>query len=205
MEDGADRARRRLLAEADDLLDRVEHLRLMERREVPPALADALRALQWRGGRAGGPRTVSAAQQLVYSVQQRLMGANPRNPQPRRHLDRAAGSPMMTTLPASGAAWKFLTLPAPGSARSDEEWREVVELTVERAFDRWSFVHGRVLAAAREHRPGFERELDRARAAWANYWELRREAEHLLAAPTTSRRAEGAGADGLHERSVNAS
>src|SRR5437764_7901870 len=76
----SERHRRLLLAEADSLLARVEELRLAGRRTVPPALCQSLRSLQLRLGRvdAGHPRSVRAAQHLVYAVQARLMATNPR-------------------------------------------------------------------------------------------------------------------------------
>ena len=177
----SDLHRRRLLAQSDRLLERVEQLRLMEQRTVPPALAAAVRALQLRLGQADAarPRTVRAAQNLVFAVQQRLMAANPRSPQPRSHPGRAAGAPRIARLPAAGC-WKLLSLPPRGAGQDDEEWRELVELTVTRALDRWSWAQGRAVRAARERRREAPRLVVRARVAWTNYWELRCEAEVLL-------------------------
>jgi hypothetical protein len=187
-EDGEAR-RRRMLAESDRLLDRVERLRLMEQHLLPAALSTAICSLQTVAGRAGGvqPRTVNAAQQLLFSVQQRLMAANPRNPQPLAHPGRAAGASRVAHIGSGGVTWRFLSLPAPGGSRSEAEWRERVELTVERALDRWSYVQGRAVAAARARRPDALRELARARAAWSNYWELRCEAQRVLATPKPDR------------------
>lgn len=173
--------RRRLLAESDDLLDRVERLRLLQQRSVPPPLAAAVQALQARLGQpeATSPRTVRAAQNLVFAVQQRLMAANPRNPLPRSHFGRPAGAPRVARLPAAGP-WKLLSLPAHGGSQPADEWRELVALTVSRALDRWSWAQGRAVRAARGRRPDATRMVARARVAWTNYWELRREAEVLL-------------------------
>jgi hypothetical protein len=173
--------RRRLLAQSDRLLDRVEQLRLMEQRTVPPALAAAVRTLQVRLGQTdpARPRTARAAQNLVFAVQQRLMAANPRAPQPRAHPGRAAGSPRIASLPDAGR-WKLLSLPPRGAAQDDEEWRELVALTVTRALDRWSWAQGRAVGAARDRPREAPRLVARARVAWANYWELRCDAEVLL-------------------------
>lgn len=172
--------RRQMLAEADALLGQVEELRLRDQSACPPELADAVRALQVRLGRleGGRPRTVRAAHNTVFAVQARLMAANPRNPRPRAQPDRAAGVPRVAPL-RQGAAWKFLALPPTSPASNHADWRLLVELTVQRALDRWSCAQDQAVAAARERR-GAVRALYRARAAWRNYWELRCEAESLL-------------------------
>lgn len=179
----AEAHRRELLAESDRLLERIEQLRLMERTTVPPALAAAVGALQGRLGRFQGrpPRTVRAAQNLVFSLQQRLMSANPRHPSPRAHPGRPVGSSYVTRIP--GGSWKLLALPCsrPGS---ETEWHQLVALTVERAFDRWSFAQAKAVAASRAHRPEAAQRVAWARAAWTNYWELRCEAERLLGTDT---------------------
>jgi hypothetical protein len=173
--------RRRLLAQSDRLLDRLEQLRLMEQRAVPSTLATAVRLLQLRLGQTdpARPRTVRAAHNLVFAVQQRLMAANPRNPQPRSHPGRAAGSPRVARLPTAGS-WKLLSLPPRGAGQAEEDWRELVTLTVTRALDRWSWAQGRAVSAARDQRREAPRLVTRARVAWSNYWELRCEAEVLL-------------------------
>ena len=172
--------RRRLLAESDQLLDRVERLRLLERRTVPPALASAVQALQARlGSEATSPRTVRAAHNLVFAMQQRLMASNPRNPMPQAPLGRPAGSPRVVRLPSAGS-WKLLSLPAHAGGLDLERWREMVGLTVSRALDRWSLTQGRAIRAARARHPEAPRLVARARSAWTNYWELSREAELLL-------------------------
>src|SRR5215472_14945339 len=175
--------RRHLLAESDSLLDKVEGLRLHGQTACPPPLSETIRSLQLRLGRvdAHHPRTVRAAHRLVFAVQARLMAANPRNPQPRAELDRPTGQPTIASL-RQGGAWKFLTLPPrPPSAEpsAQGEWRQLVELTVQRALDRWTCAQDEVVDAARTG-DGAIRALARARAAWRNYWDLRCEADVLL-------------------------
>ena len=173
--------RRDLLAVSDSLLDQVEELRLSELPAVPPALADAIRSLQVRLGRvdAGMPRTLRAAHQLVFAVQARLMAANPRNPRPRQHPDRPPGAARVAEL-GPGGAWKFLALPErPPDAEGEPGWRRQVELTVQRALDRWTAAQDQAVANARAGGNSVVA-VGRARAAWTNYWELRCEAEALL-------------------------
>ncbi len=190
--DVAEEHRRRMLTESDALLDQVEELRLGDRMVCPASLAEAVRSLQVRLGRveAGRPRTVRAAHNLVFAIQARLMAANPRNPRPRPQPGRPAGVPRVAVL-RRGGAWKFLALPPPPPSIAPEaraEWWHLVQLTVQRAQDRWSCAQGQAVAAARARR-GATRALSRARAAWRNYWELRCEAESIL---TRTRRLGGA-------------
>jgi hypothetical protein len=179
----AEAHRRSLLAESDDLLERVEQLRLAGQRLCPADLADAVRRLQLRLGRVDGgpPRTVRTAHGLIFAIQARLMAANPRSPRPRSHPERPPGVPRISVL-RQGGAWKFLALPPPPAAAgpaADAEWRDLVGLTVERALERWTCAQDRAVSAARE-RQGAVHAVHRARAAWRNYWELRCEAERLL-------------------------
>jgi len=189
--EAGDSQRRQMLAESDALLLQVEELHLADRAACPSALAEAIRSLQLRLGRvdAHHPRTVRAAHRLVFAVQARLMAANPRSPQPRAELDRPTGQPTIASL-RQGGAWKFLTLPPrPPSAEpsAQGEWRQLVELTVQRALDRWTCAQDEAVDAARTG-DGAIRALARARAAWRNYWDLRCEADVLL-----SRRQEDLG------------
>src|SRR5712692_513305 len=113
--------RRTLLVESDDLLDKVERLRLEDRRDVPRSLSEAIRCLQNRLGRPDPPippATLHAAHDLVFAVQQRLMAANPNNPQPNRHVGRPGGQPVVTVV---------------------------------RAWDRWCYAQQQAVRAAREH------------------------------------------------------
>jgi hypothetical protein len=189
--DTADAHRRRLLADSDHLLEQVEQLRLGDGTVCPPDLAEAVRSLQLRLGRAEAsrPRTVRAAHHLVFAVQARLMSANPRNLQPRPQPDRPAGVPRVTVL-RQGGAWKFLALPAPPAGDgpgAQAEWLQLIRLTVQRALDRWSCAQDQAVNAARA-REGALGALQRARAAWRNYWDLRCEAEALLSRASAAAR-----------------
>jgi hypothetical protein len=174
--------RRTLLAESDSILDDVEALRLEDRSEAPQPLREAIRALQVRLGRSDPPlppATLHAAHDLVFAVQQRLMAANPNLPRPNRHAGRPGGQPVMTVV-REERLWKLLTLPPPPNGAGDDEWLELVECTVERAWDRWCYAQQHAVRAAREH---FKAQLALAvaRTAWTNYWELHQEAELIKA------------------------
>jgi hypothetical protein len=179
-----ERGRKRLLGEADQILDSVEELRLADRRAVPPELAQAIETLQQRLGRRGtSPTTLGAAHRLVLALEGRLMGANPRVPKARAHADRPAGQPVVKVIPG-GLTWKLLALPALAAGTADDEWWELVDATVDRACERWLYAHEQLLRAARDPRDRRRRRqyraaLERARTAWANYWMLSCEAEEL--------------------------
>jgi len=175
-----DRHRRRLLEESDQLLDEVEELRLRDRRRVPPKLGEAIERLQLKAGRGDAsiaPASLRTAHELVLSVQYRLMSGNPRNQTTGTHLGRGAGQATVHALAGDGT-WKHLVLPGLGPSGS-EEWRVQVDATLERALDRWAYAQHHAAQAARD-RSGAKQALARARTAWANYWELREEAERLL-------------------------
>jgi hypothetical protein len=176
--------RRSLLAQSDELLDRVEELRLTERRAVPDPLREAIRQLQARLGRADPPTlpaTVRAAHELVLAVQQRLMAANPRNPSPRPHPGRGSGQPVTAPV-RGGGSWKFLALPPlPGPAAA-LAWSDLIEGTVERAWDRWAYAQHHAVRAAHDG-AGAALAAAALRAAWTNYWELTEEAERLRGRP----------------------
>jgi hypothetical protein len=184
--------RRLLLAESDCLLDEVEHLRLNDATEAPLRLREAIRAMQIRLGRRNPPVaavTLDAAHDLVFAVQQRLMAANPKNPRPNRHNRRPSGQPLMT-LVREDRKWKVLTLPPPTISGEDADWTELVESTVERAWDRWCYAQQHAVRAARIHlKPQVAFAV--ARAAWSNYWDLLQDAERIksrLAAGTSAAR-----------------
>jgi hypothetical protein len=172
--------RRLLLAESDVLLEDVETLRLNDMPETPPRLREAIRALQIRLGRRNPPvlpPTLDAAHDLVFAVQQRLMAANPKNPRPARHIGRPSGQPVMTVV-REDRKWKVLTLPPPTMTGVDSDWMELVESTVERAWDRWCYAQQHAIRAARMHvKPQLA--LAIARAAWSNYWMLLLDAERI--------------------------
>ena len=172
--------RRSLLAESDLLLEDVEALRLHDEGEAPPQLREAIRTLQVRLGRSNpplAPATLEAAHDLVFAVQQRLMAANPRNPRPNRHVRRPGGQPVVTVI-GEGKKWKVLTLPPPSSSGEETDWIELVDSTVERAWDRWCYAQQHAVRAARERfRAGVAVAV--ADAAWSNYWELLQESEQI--------------------------
>jgi hypothetical protein len=173
--------RRSLLVESDGLLDDVEALRLDDHTEAPQPLREAIRTLQIRLGRHDPqvpPATLRAAHDLVFAVQQRLMAANPNNPRPNRHVGRPGGQPVVT-LVREDRCWKLLTLPPPNNA-ADEEWLELIDSTVERAWDRWCYAQQHAVRGARAHfKPHIAVAV--ARMAWSNYWELYQEAERIRA------------------------
>lgn len=177
--------RRALLDASDQLLDRVEQLRLADRVETPPVLQEAIHALQQRldaAARAGNASTLQAAHDLVFAVQERLLALNQRRPTPRGHPGRAAGSPMVARV-GGGERWKLLALPPrPEDAGQEDTWRELVVATLDRALDRWAYAQHHVGRAIRKGDDPHGA-LERSRAAWANYWDLYREAELLGITP----------------------
>ena len=172
--------RRSLLAESDGLLDDVEALHLDDHTEAPQPLREAIRALQARLGRHDPPMppaTLRAAHDLVFAVQQRLMAANPKNPRPNRHVGRPGGQPIVTMV-RDERRWKLLTLPPPPNNAAEAEWLELVDSTVERAWDRWCYAQQHAVRAARAHyKPHIAVAV--AQTAWVNYWELHQEAERI--------------------------
>ena len=189
-EDATEERRKSLLAESDVLLDDVETLRLQDKTEATPHLREAIRALQLRLGRRNPPlppATLHAAHDLVFAVQQRLMAANPNHPRPNRHTGRPSGQPVVTVV-RDEKVWKVLTLPSPLNGADDSEWLELVDSTVERAWDRWCYAQQHAVRAAREH---FKAPVAVAvaRAAWNNYWELLEEAERITERLRVQRRA----------------
>jgi hypothetical protein len=172
--------RRSLLAESDELLDDVEVLCLDDHTETPDHLREAIRALQVRLGRHDPPpppATLRAAHDLVFAVQQRLMAANPNNPRPNRHVGRPGGQPLVTVV-RENRRWKLLTLPPPPNNAAEEEWLELVESTVERAWDRWCYAQQHAVRGARAHFKPLVA-IAVAQTAWSNYWELYEEAERI--------------------------
>jgi len=179
-ENAIEARRKSLLAESDVLLDDVETLRLEDKAHAPQRLREAIHALQLRLGRRNPPlppATLNAAHDLVFAVQQRLMAANPRQPRPHRHQGRPSGQPVVTVV-RNHRTWKVLTLPSPPAAGGDGDWLEMIDSTVERAWDRWCYAQQHAVRAARDH---FKAQVAVAiaRAAWANYWELLEESERI--------------------------
>ena len=172
--------RKSLLAESDCLLEDVETLHLDDRTEAPQPLREAIRALQVRLGRHDPPMppaTLRAAHDLVFAVQQRLMAANPKNPRPNRHVGRPGGQPIVTMV-RDERRWKLLTLPPPPMNAAEDEWLELVDSTVERAWDRWCYAQQHAVRAARtQYKPRIA--IAVAHTAWVNYWDLHQEAERI--------------------------
>lgn len=173
-----ERGRKRLLGEADALLDDVEELRLADGRAVPPQLSAAIASLQQRLGRRGmPPTTLAAAHRLVLALEGRLMAANRRVPRTRVHVDRPAGQPVVRVI-RGGLTWKLLSLPAAPSTGADEGWLELLEATVDRACERWLYAQEQAVRAARDKRDA-PAAWARAQTAWSNYWGLQTEAAEL--------------------------
>jgi hypothetical protein len=84
----------------------------------------------------------------------------------------------MVTIVSEEKKWKVLTLPPPSSNGEETDWIELVDCTVERAWDRWCYAQHQAARAARERfRPHLAVAV--ANAAWSNYWELLQEAERI--------------------------
>jgi hypothetical protein len=184
----AEALRRILLAESDHLLDDMESLRLCDATETPLRLREAIRALQIRLGRRNPPlppATIDAAHDLVFAVQQRLMAANPKNPRPARHANRPSGQPVITIL-REDRKWKVLALPPPVASGDEAAWIELVESTVERAWDRWCYAQHQAVRAARLRSMPLAA-LAVASAAWNNYWLLVQDAERIKEQLSASR------------------
>jgi hypothetical protein len=176
------------------LLEDVEDLRLNDKAEAPLRLREAIRALQIRLGRRNpplSPATLDAAHDLVFAVQQRLMAANPRIPRPNRHTRRPAGQPVVTVI-REDLRWKVLTLPPPSSTGEETDWIELVDSTVERAWDRWCYAQQHAVRAARE-RFRAHVAVAVATAAWSNYWDLLQESELIKQRLSARRGRLGAG------------
>jgi hypothetical protein len=183
--DSSETRRKSLLAESDGLLEDVESLRLRDRTEAPSQLRDAIRSLQLRLGRRNPPvppATLHAAHDLVFAVQQRLMAANPNLPGPNRHTRRPSGQPLVTVV-RDDHVWKVLTLP-PAPNGSEElgadlvDWLDLIDCTVERAWDRWCYAQQHAVRAARENFKAHVA-VAVARAAWTNYWDLLEESGRI--------------------------
>lgn len=174
-------ARRRLLAASDRLLDRVESLRMADQVQTPPALEEAIAALQRRLGpssRTARAASLEAAHDLVFAVQERLLALSRGTRVPRQHSGRAAGEAAVVNI-GSGERWKVLVLPPmPEEARHHASWRERAQAMLERALDRWEYAHHHAARAIRDD-IDVEPAAGRLRAAWQNYWDLLQEAEHL--------------------------
>src|SRR2546423_2782198 len=155
-------------------------LRLNDQNEAPARLREAIRAMQIRLGRRNPPlppATLDAAHDLVFAVQQRLMAANPKNPRPSRHIGRPTGQPVITLI-REDRKWKVLVLPPPAANGQEDDWIELVESTVERAWDRWCYAQQQAVRAARL-RMHTHMAIAVAAVAWGNYWTLVQDAERI--------------------------
>ena len=84
------------------------------------------------------------------------------------------GIRMARALKQSGSAAKIVFL----TGEEDDDWIELVESTVERAWDRWCYAQQHAVRAARLHvKPHVA--IAVAHAAWDNYWQLLQEAEQI--------------------------
>ena len=168
------------MAESDRLLDEVEVLRLNDEEDAPPQLREAIRSLNSRLGRSDPPMpaaTLAAAHDLVLALQQRLMAANPNHPRPNRHRGRPAGQPIVARV-HNDRLWKVLALPPPPQGEAEDDWLELVDATVERAWDRWCYAQHHAVQATRT-RAQPQIAIAVARIAWSNYWDLREEARRI--------------------------
>ncbi|HZQ49539.1 MAG TPA: hypothetical protein VFB69_04445 [Candidatus Dormibacteraeota bacterium] len=176
----ADTWRRTLMDESDRLLEEVESLRLADEDQAPITLREAIQGLQRRLGRKDPPlppATLHSAHDLVFAVQQRIMAANPNHPRPRVHAGRPGGQPVITHV-RDQKLWKLLSLPPPPNGTPDADWLQLVDSTVERAWDRWCYAQQQAVRAARAKNQAAVA-LAVARIAWANYWELDQEAKAI--------------------------
>jgi len=82
------------------------------------------------------------------------------------------------TLIREDRKWKVLALPPPTASGRDDDWIELVESTVERAWDRWCYAQQHAVRAARV-RTKPQLALAVAQAAWNNYWLLLQDAERI--------------------------
>jgi hypothetical protein len=169
-EERGDLPRQTLLARSDDLLDELELLRLGGRLLTPRAQRrriDKLRS-DARLAERPAPRSLAAAHDLLLSMQQRWLNLNPRHPGVTPPPAPARGSDR----------WKHLPLPPCPPGGPDDPWRRLARATVERAFDRWCWAQHHATRAVREGGDGAPA-LERAAAAWTNYFQLRQEAARL--------------------------
>src|SRR2546430_16557248 len=76
------------------------------------------------------------------------MAASPRIARPLRPAGRPSGQPMFTIV-RDDRKWKVLTLPPPTSNGEDADWIELVDETVERAWDRWCYAQQQAVRGTR--------------------------------------------------------
>ena len=83
----------------------------------------------------------------------------------------------MLTVVREDRKWKVITLPPPAGIE-EADWMELVESTVERAWDRWCYAQQHAVRAARSNVRS-QIALAVMRLAWTNYWELMEEARRI--------------------------
>jgi hypothetical protein len=173
--------RRKRLAASDELLDEVEDLNLLDRRDLPAQARNRIAALHFAvtGHRSESKlRTCVAAHDFVLALQEPLMAGNPRTSAVRPSGHRRPGQPVTVRMPVAGA-WKLLSLPAEPDGGFTEDWFVAAALTIERAWERWAYAQHHAVAAARLRSRNARRAAARAIVAWSNYWQLLEETDRL--------------------------
>jgi DNA-binding winged helix-turn-helix (wHTH) protein len=175
-----------LLTMSDNLLERIEQLRLQGLLRLPATLRHDLVQLadNVRGDEAEWvPRTTARAHHYVFDLQSALLNLR------RWNASRRRGGGVANT--RTGPGLRRLELPVRGEVGSEIAWAEAIRLTVRRANDRWSLLDAQAVATARLA-PMERARLGRLRAAQAeaarnNLDELRDEATRLLGVTPESR------------------
>ena len=173
--------RRSRLAASDELLDEIEDLNLLDRRDLPAQVRNRISALHLAvtGGRSESKlRTCVAAHDFVLALQEPLMAGNPRTSAARPSGHRRPGQPLTVRMRVGGA-WKLLSLPAEPDGGFTEDWYVFATLTIERAWERWAYAQHHAVAAARLRSRNARQAAARAIVAWSNYWQLLEETDRL--------------------------
>jgi DNA-binding response OmpR family regulator len=139
MRPGPEHDRKRFLAATDNLLDRIEELRLEGQLDVPQHLASRLEAVAHAMDarlRSGAPRTLASAHEQVFRLQTKLLrtsGLAAVEPRPPRRRAPSATAPV--------------AIPTRESSETEAAWLERVQLTVQRAQDRVRYLTAQVETA----------------------------------------------------------
>jgi hypothetical protein len=176
-----DAHRRDQFAASDALLDEIEELNLLDRRTLPPEVRERITALHFAvtGVRSASKlKTCVAAHDFVLGLQEPLMAGNPRTSASRPSGHRRPGQPITVRMPVGGA-WKLLSLPAEPDGGFTEDWFVLAALTIERAWERWSYAQHHAVTATRRRSRNARQAAARAIVAWSNYWQLLDEADRL--------------------------
>jgi DNA-binding winged helix-turn-helix (wHTH) protein len=164
-------AHRELLKRTDELLERIERLRLGAVPKLPSSVRSDLEqvARQVTSFEQRAPESLSGAHAQVFRLQERLLGSN-------RSVSRTS-----VFLPRVGsAAVREFRLPRRDPAAYLGEWRDQARPIVQRAHDRWLLISAQAVAArSLPEAPVELAELraKQAEAAWRNLDEL---ARHFL-------------------------